>query len=223
MRKSTPEPLLPVTYIRVRELFHAFLSYKYGDGPIDLPVSGSELYNILASGLVPNYRMARVCYSSFSGAAYDAAFGHGDLFLFPEGSCTEPLLPKPEDQKKLIAFVMPRSVIIGGRRVDTDKWFQLTSSAYKEFNRSLESEFWAAYIKHDQRYNLYCLREGRKYNQELSMEKFMQLVGMDFALEDNFARYWRKKKQTDPKLFDYYSNKDSTAMLKRQMGDNETD
>lgn len=218
MRKQETIQKPLVTYVRIRELYRSFLNYKYSDVPIDLPVSGCALYDILSVGIVPNYRMGNICYSSLSQAAYDFAFnGCNGLFL-PDGSCTSPSLPKPEDKDRFVPFIMPRTVIIGGRRLETDKWFQLSSSAYRLFSAQVEDEFWAAYIKHDQRYNLYCYRKGLKYNQELSMEKFMQMVGMDFNLEDNFARYWRKKKQTDGKLFDHYSNKDSSDCIRRKMG-----
>lgn len=206
-----------VTYVRVREIFHDFLRYKYGDFPIDLPILDCSLYNILSVGIVPNYKMFRMCYSSFSMAAYEAAFTDNDSVHFSPDNKASLFLPREEDKIKLIPFFMPRSVILSGRRVNTDKWFQFTFKSYQEFSLQIENEFWADYIKHDMKYNLYCCRTGRNYNQEVSMDKFMIKVGMDFSMSDLFARYWRKKKESGSKLFDYYTNKYSTANLQTLM------
>lgn len=206
-----------VTYVRVREIFHSFLKWKYGDLPIDLPTTDCQLYNIMTVGIAPNYKMKRMCYSSFSMAAYEAAFNKSDNNnLFTE-VLDNAYLPKESECKKLIPFILPRTVILGGRRYNTDKWYQFADKSFKEFSSQIESEFWAAYIKHDQKFNLYCYRIGKVYNQEISMEKFMFKIGMDINMEETFARYWRKKKSTDKKMFDYYTNKDSTRNLQSMM------
>lgn len=206
-----------VTYVRVREIFHSFLKWKYGDLPVDLPATDCQLYNIMSVGIAPNYKMKRMCYSSFSMSAYDAVFktqNGNDLF---SGITENVYLPKESEQKKLIPFILPQTVILGGRRCNTDKWYQFSDKSFKEFSRQIESEFWAAYIKHDQKFNLYCYRTGKIYNQELSMERFMFKIGMDLNMEETFARYWRKKKSADKKMFDHYTNKDSTRYLQSMM------
>lgn len=217
MRKPIEQTPPIVTYVRVREIFHDFLRYKYGGLPIDLPVVDCALYNILSVGIVPNYKMYRMSYSSFSMAAYEATISEdNNIYAFCENG-TNLFLPTEDDRKKLIPFIIPKSVILGGKRIDTDRWFQLTTGNFQNFSQQIESEFWDSYIKHDMKFNLFCCRTGRKYNQDLSMEKFMIKIGMDFNLGDTFARYWRKKKSTDSKMFDYYTNKYSTADLQTMM------
>lgn len=213
--KNLSEPL--VTYIRVQEIFRPFLRYKYGDFPIDLPVTSCKLYDILSVDIAANYKMKRMCYSSFSMAAYQCSFpdeGVNALFYeIPEDA----YLPSEAEKVKLVPFVLPASIICGGRRVQTNKWFQLTNSGYQEFSAVLKNEFWNAFVDFDQKFNLYCYREGKKYNQEISIEKFMIKIGMDMNKEDILARYWRKKKDTDKRLSSRFNMKESTISLREQM------
>lgn len=207
------EPL--VTYVRIREIFQPYLQYTYGDYPIDLPET-SELYDILATGIVPNYSMKQICYSSFSMAAYESVFnGKQQLALFNEGEKIH--LPKQEDEPKLVPFIIPQSVIIGGRRKKTDKWYQLANSAYKMFRSRIENDFWNALGNFDRKVKLYCERENLKYGHELTVEKFMIKIGMDLDGFDSMCRYWREERTKRDKAFSQYSNKESTANLREQL------
>jgi hypothetical protein len=80
--------------------------------------------------------------------------------------------------------------------------------------RVIEGEFWAAFSEFDQRFNLYCARAGERYNQEISIERFIQMTGMDMRFEDTMARYWRKKKVEDSKRFSSFSKKEHTDSLR---------
>lgn len=207
------EPL--VTYIRIREIYQPYLQYTYGDLPIELPET-SELYDILSTGIAPNYSMKQMCYSTFSMAAYEAGmYGTKQMALFNEGEKT--YLPKPEDKQKLVPFIIPQSVIIGGRRKKTDKWFQLTNGAYKIFRSRIESDFWNALDIFDRKVKLYCDRVNLKYGHELSMEKFMLKVGMDLDDFDSMCRYWREERSKKDKVLDQFSNKEPTVNLQEQI------
>ena len=207
------EPL--VTYIRVREIYHPYLKFTYGDFPIELPVI-SELYDILSTGLTPNYSMKRVCYSTFSMAAYQAGVEGAQPVFFSE----EPdslFLPKEEDKQKLVPFVMPHSVIMGGRRKNTDKWFQLANKSYKMFRDRIESDFWNELENFDRKVELYCERKNMKYSIELSVEKFMIKMGMDIDDFDSMCRYWRDERAKRNARVTKYNNKESTANLQEQL------
>lgn len=207
------EPL--VTYIRIREIYQPYLQYTYGDLPIELPET-SELYDILSTGLAPNYSMKQMCYSTFSMAAYEAGmYGTKQMALFNEEEKT--YLPKPEDKQKLVPFIIPQSVIIGGRRKKTDKWFQLANGAYKIFRSRIESDFWNALDIFDRKVKLYCDRVNLKYGHELSMEKFMLKIGMDLDDFDSMCRYWREERSKKDKVLDQFSNKEPTANLQEQI------
>lgn len=207
------EPL--VTYIRIREIYQPYLQYTYGDFPIELPET-SELYDILSTGLAPNYSMKQVCYSTFSTAAYDAGVnGSKQVTLFNEGE--KIYVPKPEDKPKLVPFIIPQSVIIGGRRKKTDKWFQLTNGSYKVFRARIENDFWNALDNFDRKVKLYCERENMKYGHELSVEKFMVKIGMDLDDFDSMCRYWREERSRRDKMCNTYSNKEPTANLREQL------
>lgn len=207
------EPL--VTYIRIRELFHPFLMFSYGDLPIDLPDT-DELYDIFTTGLIPNYSMKRICYSTFSKAAYDKGIGNQQVALF----CEEPskiFVPNEKDKQKLVPFVMPRTIIFGGKVKKTDQWFQLGNSAYRIFSEQIEKNFWNAFERFDNKVLLYCGRENLKYSIEMSIEKFMKKVGMDMDDFDTFARYWRDERKKRDENISKYSNKEPTANLREQL------
>lgn len=204
-----------VTYIRIRELIHPFLIYTYGDLPIDLPAT-DELHDIFVTGLVPNYSMKQLCYSTFSQAAYEKGMGNNQITLFGEEN-SKAFLPKPEDKDKLVPFVMPSSVIIGGKRKNTDQWFQLCNSSYKQFRAIIESRFWNEFDKFNLKVRLYCTRENLKYSQEMAIEKFMIKVGMDMDDFDTMARKWREYKSSQEQQMTQYSNKEPTANLREQL------
>lgn len=207
------EPL--VTYIRVREIFQPYLAYTYGDNPIELPDT-SELYDILSTGLVPNYSMKKVCYSTFSMAAYESGInGNQQVTLFNDNE--KIYLPKLEDKAKLVPFIIPQSVIMGGRRIKTDKWFQLSNGAYKPFRDRIENDFWNTLDNFDRKVKLYCDRENMKYGHELSVEKFMIKIGMNLDDFDSMCRYWREERSSRAKRYNTYSNKEPTANLREQL------
>lgn len=212
-KSKTLSPAPTVTYLRVREIFHDFLRYRYGDFPINLPDS-SRLYNELVVGLAENVSLYKMSYSSFSQMAYSLGTEKDQILDLPmEGRARERYLPSQEDVRKLVPFVIPRDVIRGGKLVRTNPWFQLTSGACTRLNKLIEAEFWAAFSEFDQRFNLYCSRVGERYNQEISIERFIQMVGMDMRYEDTLARYWRKKKVADGKRFSSFSKKEHTDRL----------
>ena len=202
----------PVVYIRVRKIFYAYLKYAYGDFPIDVPSVGCRLHDVMSCGLVPNYSMKRICYSSFSQKAYNTAFGDESRTIFddiPSNAC----LPSEYDKQKLVPFVMPAWVIIGGRRCATDQWFQISDKCYQEFSRCIESEFWNSFIVHDQKFNQFCYRTGKRYSQEGSVESYMRQIGMDFGEQDTLTRYWRLKKADNLRTLDRFNKKEATANL----------
>jgi len=205
------QTLPPVTYVRVREIFHPFVRYKYGDFPVDLPET-CRLYDAMATSLVPNYAMRKIAYSCFSQAAFEY-----DPSITAQPSPGNLYLPSEEDRGKLVPFLMPASVVIGGRVVPTDKWFQLTVSGYKQATAIIESEFWNKFVEFDQKFRLYCCRSGAKYEQGAGMEKFMRLVGMDMRFKETLARYWRGKKAADMKMFSAYSRKEHTDKLREYL------
>lgn len=207
------EPL--VTYIRIRELFHPFLQYNYGDLPIDLPET-DELYEIFTTGLVPNYSMKRICYSTFSRAAYTKGVENTQPALFCEDT-SKIFVPKKEEKAKLVPFLMPHSIIFGGRRKNTDQWFQLGNSAYNNFRDQLEKNFWNALETFDQKVRLYCTRDNLKYSVEMSVEKFMKKVGMNIDDFDTLARYWRDERAKRDATIKQFSNKESTANIREQI------
>lgn len=207
------EPL--VTYIRIRELFHPYLKYIYGDLPIDLTET-DELYDVFSTGLVPNYSMRRMCYSTFSKAAYDKGVENQQVSLFTDDE-KKVYLPKKEDRSKLVPFVMPYSVIIGGKRKKTDKWFQLANSSYNQFRNLVERSFWNALERFDKKVLLYCDRENMKYSQEMAIEKFMIKVGMDMDNFETLARYWREERSKRHACIAQYSKKEPTANLREQL------
>lgn len=202
-----------VTYLRVREIFHDFLRYRYGDLPINLP-EGSRLYGEFVCGLAENPTLYKMSYSGFSQAAYRMAFDPDFREVPADTRGRERFLPTEDDARKLIPFVLPREVVLGGRLVRTNQWFQLTSGACSRMAKIIESEFWASFSEFDQRFNLFCMRAGERYNQEISIERFMILTGMDMRFEDTMARYWRKKKVSDNKLFSSFSKKEHTDSLR---------
>lgn len=204
-----------VTYIRIRELFQPFLKYNYGEFPIDIPVM-DELYDILSTGLAPNYSMKRLCYSTFSQAAYEKGMGNRQVSLFAEDE-SKVYVPKKEDKTKLVPFVMPHSVIIGGQRKNTDQWYQLVNSSYNQFRQVLESKFWNDFDNFNQKVKLYCTRENLKYSQEMAIEKFMMKVGMNLDDFDTMARYWREEKANRNQSISQYSKKEPTANLREQL------
>lgn len=207
------EPL--VTYIRIREIFQPYLQYTYGDLPIELPVI-SELHDILSTGLVPNYSMRQVCYSSFSMKAYEMGVnGNKQLALFNNGE--KIYLPKPEDKKKFVPFIMPQSIIVGGKMKRTDEWHQISNGAYKLFRARIEYDFWNALENFDRKVRLYCERENLKYGLELSVSKFMKKIGMDFNDYDSMCRYWREERSKRDDTYKKYSKKESTANLREQL------
>ena len=207
------EPL--VTYIRIRELFHPFLKYNYGDLPIDLPET-DELYDIFTMGLVPNYSMKRLCYSTFSMAAYEKGVGNGQPSFFND-ELSKVFLPKEEDRLKLVPFLMPRSIIMGGKRKNTDKWFQLGNASYSVFRNQIEKKFWNELEKFDKKVLLYCDRENLKYSLELSIEKFMIKIGMDLDDFDTLARNWREERAKRNESIKQFSKKESTANIREQI------
>lgn len=207
------EPL--VTYIRIRELFHPYLKYSYGDLPIDLPET-DVLYDIFTVGLVPNYSMKRVCYSTFSKAAYMKGVENAQPALFCEDA-SKIFIPKKEDKMKLVPFVMPHSIIFGGRRRNTDQWFQLGNSSYNSFRDQLEKNFWNELETFDQKVRLYCTRSNLKYSVEMSVEKFMKKVGMDMDDFDTLARAWREEREKWDSSIKQYSKKESTANIREQI------
>lgn len=204
-----------VTYIRIKEILHPYLRYSYGDWPIELPET-DELYDIFSTGLAPNYTMRKMCYSTFSQAAYERGMGNYQIALFTDDE-KKVFLPKVEDKQKLIPFVMPYSVIIGGRRKNTDQWFQMINSAYNQFRDTIERRFWNDFDNFNEKVRLYCTRKNLKYSQELALEKFMMKIGMDMDDFDTMARYWRDKNAKKEKSVRKYSNKESTANLQEQL------
>lgn len=180
-----------MTYVRVRKIFHAFLVYRYGNMPIDLP-AGCLLYNRLVDRLVPNYSLRRMSYSSFSQEAYNRSLQMDDDAVRSLSREQRVYLPSSDDRMKLVPFVMPRSIVFGGVCRQTDRWFQ--SSNTSELCKEIEDQFWDFFIDTDRKYSLYCVRNGKEYKHEDSVEKFMQLVGMDFDDEENLIRYWRAKR-----------------------------
>lgn len=204
-----------VTYIRIREFFHPFLRYNYGELPIDLPET-DELYDIFSTGLTPNYSMKRICYSTFSEAAYEKGMGNKQVTFFNEDEKTL-FLPKKEDKVKLVPFVMPYAVILGGRKKKTDKWFQLANSSYNQFRNLIEHNFWNAFGKFDRKVWLYCSRENLKYSQEMAIEKFMMKIGMNLDDLDTMARYWREEKAKQNICAEQYNRKEPTANLREQL------
>lgn len=207
------EPL--VTYIRIKELLHPYLIYSYGDMPVNLPET-DELYDILQTGLVPNYSMKRLCYSTFSMAAFEKGVENRQVALFTDDPA-KVFVPKPDDKSKLVPFVIPRTVIIGGRRRNTDKWFQLCNSSYNLFRTMIEKNFWNALDNFDKKVQLYCTRENLKYSIELSIEKFMIKVGMDMDDFDTLARNWREERARRNQQVTQFSHKEPTANLREQV------
>jgi hypothetical protein len=191
------------------------LKYSYGDLPVDLPET-EELYDIFTAGLVPNYSMKRICYSTFSMAAYEKGIGNQQVALFSEEP-SKIFIPKKEDKAKLVPFLMPRSIIYGGKRKNTDKWFQLGNSSYKLFSNQIKKNFWNALETFDQKVRLYCTRDNLKYSVEMSLEKFMKKVGMDMDDFDTLARSWREERAKKNAVITQYSNKESTANLREQL------
>ena len=204
-----------VTYIRIQELLHPFLKYSYGDLPIDLPET-DELYDIFTTGLVPNYSMKRVCYSTFSKAAYMKGVENAQPALFCEDE-SKIFIPKKEDKSKLVPFLMPHSIIYGGKRKNTDQWFQLGNSAYNLFRNQIKKDFWNALETFDQKVRLYCTRDNLKYSVEMSIEKFMKKIGMDMDDFETLARNWREERAKRDGAIKQYSNKESTANLREQI------
>lgn len=204
-----------VTYIRVRELFHAFLRYKYGDFPLSLP-EASRLYGILSVSLVSNYRMCQTTYSTFSEAAFN--FSQQEYEDSAIGIDRDKIhLPGEEDRKKLVPIVMPLTVISGGKLVQTNQWFQVSNSGYTEMSKAIESEFWNSYVEFDQKFILYCCRSGEEYTQDISIEKFMQMIGMDLGHKQTLLRAWRRKKKSDSRLFSGYNGKEKNSNLKEYL------
>jgi hypothetical protein len=208
---SSPAPV--VTYLRVREIFHDFLRYRYGEFPINLP-EGSRLYAEFSMGLAENPTLYKMSYSGFSQAAYRSAFDPDFHDTPADSRGRERFLPTDDDARKLVPFVLPREVIKGGKLARTNQWWQLTSGGCTRMAKVIEAEFWAAFSEFDQRFNLYCARAGEPYNQEISIERFISMTGMDMRHEDTMARYWRKKKVADNKLFSSFSKKEHTDSLR---------
>ncbi len=208
----------PVTYIRVREIFHAFIRHQYGELPVSLPPSG-RLYDVFSTSLVPNPTMYRLNYSTFSQAAVEASLS--DDSGFPAGTLSGLYLPSEADRAKLIPFVLPQMVYFGRTLVRTNSFFQVSSSGYRQMSRIIEDEFWAKFIDFDRMFSLYCYRTGSRYSQDESMERFMIHIGMDIKLEATFSRYWRKKKEQNRDMLCCYSNKEHTERLKLFFESNE--
>lgn len=207
------EPL--VTYIRIREIYQPYLKYCYGEFPIDLPEI-SELYDILSTSLVPNYSMKKLCYSTFSKAAYDAGVNGLQTICFAEEE-TKAYLPAEEDRSSLVPFIIPHTIISGGMRKRTDKWYQLSNKAYKFFKEKVRNDFWNALANFDRKVYLYCERENLKYSQELSVEKFMIKVGIDMDHFDSMCRYWREERKQRNSGIKQYSKKEPTANIREQL------
>lgn len=203
-----------VTYVRVREIFHPYIKYTYGNLPVDLPES-TQLYSILSTGLAPNYSMKKICYSTFSAAAYE--YNETDTNNILYSSQKKIYIPSEEDKEKLIPFVMPHSFIYGGRIMPTDKWCQITPSAYKEFRAQLEREFWHAFVNFDMKVALHCDRNGLKYTQEVAIEKFMVKIGMNLDDLETMARYWRNEKKKYETAISPYNKKESSASIRAQI------
>lgn len=204
-----------VTYIRIRELFQPFLKYTYGSEPIDLP-EPDELYDILATGLVPNYSMRKLCYSTFSQAAYEESLDRQQPSLFSDEG-NDKYLPEKKDLQKLVPFIIPHTVIIGGKCKRTDKWFQLSNASYNIFRKKIEKSFWHSFVNFDQKVMLYCSRENIEYKKELAIEKFMIKVGMDMDSFDTLAREWRKERAKYEATISQYSNKEPTSNLREEL------
>jgi hypothetical protein len=202
-----------VTYLRVREIFHDFLRYRYGEFPINLPEC-SRLYGEFVMGLAENPTLYKMSYSGFSQAAYRLAFDEDFHDVPSDTRGRERFLPTDDDRRKLVPFILPRDVVKGGKLVRTNQWFQLTSGGCTRMAKVIEAEFWAAFSEFDQRFNLFCERSGERYNQEISIERFICMTGMDMRHEDTMARYWRKKKVADNKLFSSFSKKEHTDSLR---------
>lgn len=204
-----------VTYIRIREIFQPYLRYAYGDYPIELPET-TELYDIFSTGLLSNYAMKKVCYSTFSQAAYQAGVENRQPVFFSEEQ-DKWFVPRTEDKSKLVPFVMPHSVIIGGRRKNTDKWFQLGNKGYKIFRDRIERDFWNELENFDRKVRLFCDRKNLKYSIELSVEKFMIKTGMDMDDFDSLCRYWREERARGDSAISKFTNKESTVSLQDQL------
>lgn len=211
-QKDVIDSNVPVTYIRVREIFHAYLRYQYGEFPLSLPEVG-RLHEVFSTSLVPNCSMYRMNYSAFSQQAYMMGESMTDIEIAAQRK-QGVYLPSEADRRKVIPFVLPHTVFMGRKLVQTNGFFQVTSSGYRQMGRIIEDEFWSKFIDFDRMFSLYCCRTGTRYSQDESVERFMMLIGMNMKFEDTFSRYWRKKKETDRKAFSLYSNKEHTERLK---------
>lgn len=215
MQKNKMLSDIGVTYIRVRKIFHAFLLYRYGSLPIDLP-SGCLLYNRLVDKLVPNYSLRKMSYSSFSQEAYNKSLSMDDNQVRLQCQERKIYMPTSDDRLKLVPFVMPRSIIFGGVHKATDRWFQLSNTS--EFCKAIENEFWDFFIDTDRKYSVYCMRNGKEYKHEDSVENFMQLVGMDFDDEETLIRYWRSKRNESAQDFGRFCKRQPNSSLMQKLG-----
>lgn len=201
-----------VTYVRVREIFHAYLRYQYGDWPLSLAETG-RLYEAFSTSLVPNVSLYRMNYSTFSQNAFRVSERCSEEEVEDLRS-DGVFLPSAKDRAKLVPFCLPHTVWFGRSTVHTNGFFQVTASGYRMMNRIIEDEFWAKFVEFDRMFSLYCYRTGLRYSQDGCIERFMQLLGMDMKFEDTFARYWRKKKESDRRSFSCFSNKEHTERLR---------
>ena len=112
---------------------------------------------------------------------------------------------------------MPHSIIYGGKRKNTDQWFQLGNSAYNLFRNQIKKNFWNALETFDQKVRLYCTRDNLNYSVEMSIEKFMKKIGMDMDDFETLARNWREERAKRDGAIKQYSNKESTANLREQI------
>lgn len=177
----------PVTYIRIEKYLHPFVTYKYGSIPVDLPVC-CKLYDIFSMGLVPNYGVRSICYSTCSAQVFKN-------FVADPNAEEADRMVSPTVREKFMPFIMPERVVSGGTAKKTNEWYQLTRISYRMFIAQLKNEFWSMFIDFDSRFRITCTRTGGKYTRRYAFEQFLIKVGIDTVYLDTIYRDWRRKKR----------------------------
>lgn len=177
-----------VCYIRIGEMYRAYVTSKYGN-PVITPVN-SQLTMLMNSQLVHNPLLKRQK-AGVQDSYCEVAFNYQKKgSVFDVDICC----PANDEREDYVPVVIPAEVLMYNKCVATSNTWQISMNGARRFRSIIEQEFWSDLWGFMYDCRAYANAHSEKVTKESIISDFMIMHGIPMSLYENLIRYEKRKR-----------------------------